>query len=172
MTTVLRTHVAILAAGLLLALSLTAGALPASAGGGDADWRQAARLPGFGAVDIVVRPDLEASPPAATLLLEDAAGNLVYRFPPLPGIGSWAYHQTGDLALADIDADGLDDVVVIVELVTGIGPSGADPFPQAAIYLRRGDGFEPATELETTVNEAAYGRWDDMAGLLRVLEEG
>ena len=173
MTAVLLTKLVVFAAILLPGQLLPGGAPTALAGGGDADWRQAAVLPAFGAVDIVVRPDLDASPPAAELLLEDQAGNVVYRFPPLPGTGSWAYQQTGDLALVDVDADGSDDIVVIVELVTGIGPTGADLFPQAAIYLRRGDGFEPATELQATVNEPpGYGRWDDMAGLLQVISDG
>ena len=158
--------------GAVALLLLVALAAPARAGGGDVDWRQAADLAGFGEVDIVVRADLGASPPAADLLLEDRAGNVAYRFPPLPGTGTWAYYQTGDVALADVDADGRLDVVVIVELVTGIGPAGAEPFRQAGVYLRRNDGFERAEALEEAVNEPpGFDRWDDMAGLLRVLAE-
>jgi hypothetical protein len=164
-----RRVLAVRAAALLL---LVAVALPARAGGGDVDWRQAADLEGFGAVDIVVRADSDASPPAAELLLEDKAGNVAYRFPPLPGTGTWGYYQTGDVALVDVDADGRLDVVVIVELMTGIGPGGADPFRQAGVYLRRGDGFERAEALEEAVNEPpGFDRWADMAGLLRVLGE-
>ena len=169
MSAVHRSALAVGAAALLL---LVAPAAPARAGGGDVDWRQAADLAGFGTIDIVVRADFDASPPAADLLLEDRAGNVAYRFPPLPGTGAWGYYQTGDVALVDVDADGRLDVVVIVELVTGIGPAGADPFRQAGVYLRRGDGFVRAEALEEAVNEPpGFDRWDDMAGLLRVLAE-
>jgi hypothetical protein len=156
-----------------LALLLVVLALPVLAGGGDADWRQAADLAGFGDVDIVVRADLDASPPAAELLLEDRAGNVAYRFPPLPGTGTWGYYQTDDVAVVDIDADGRLDVVVIVEVVTGIGAGGAEPFRQAGVYVRRGDGFERAEMLEEAVNEPpGLDRWADMAELLRVLADG
>ena len=134
------------------------GGKPASAGGGDADWHMPAELPAFGAVAITVRSDPTASPPAAVMLLEDAAGNPVYRFPPLPGTGSYAYFQTRDMAIADLDDDGQDDVVVIVEVMTGIGPSGAEPFPLSGVYLRRADAFERSAELEERLRQRNGGR--------------
>jgi hypothetical protein len=71
----------------------------------------------------------------------------------------------------DIDGDGLADLVAVVEYVTGIGPGGADPFPLAAVYLRRGDAFEPDESLERRVNEPPfYGQWGDMETLLPLLD--
>jgi hypothetical protein len=154
-------------AGILLAAAGVAGAAAALAGGDDAEWRQAVRLDGFGAVEIVVRGEPAASPPAAVLLLEDEAGAPVYRFPPVPGTGEVAFFRTQDAGLADVDRDGREDVVIVVEAMTGIGPGGAEPFPLAGVYLRRGQGFERATALEERLNsDPVYRRWSDLPTLL------
>jgi hypothetical protein len=143
------------------------GAATAGAGGGETDWREPVTLAGFDAAAIVIRADLDASPPTAALTLENAAGATVYRFPPLPGTGAYAYFATRDLALTDIDGDGKDDVVVIVEVMTGIGPGGAEPFPLAGVYLQRDGDFAPATALDERLNgEPVYGRWSDLRSLL------
>lgn len=155
---------------ILLAAATVAATSVALAGGDDAEWRQTVRLDGFGAVELVVRDVPGASPPAAALLLEEQAGNEVYRFPPLPGTGDVAFFRTQDAGLADVDRDGRDDVVIVVEAMTGIGPGGAEPFPLAGVYLRRGQEFERATALEEQLNsDPAYGRWDDLGSLLDVL---
>lgn len=157
-----------LAASLVLALALlTSTGGRANAGGGGADWYMSAALPAFDAVAITVRSDATTSPPAAEMALEDKAGNPVYRFPPLPGTGSYAYFQTRDMALVDLNEDGRDDVVVIVEVMTGIGPSGAEPFPLAGVYLRRADAFERSTELEERLNSVtADESWSDLQSTL------
>jgi hypothetical protein len=153
---------------LLLVAGVIAGAgRQAAAGGGDGDWHMSADLPAFNAVAITVRSDSRASPPAARMALQDEAGRSVYRFAPLPGTGVYAYFQTRDMALADIDQDGMDDVVVVIEAMTGIGPSGAEPFPLTGVYLRRSDGFERSVELEERLTSAAaHEGWGDLQSLL------
>lgn len=158
----------VLAALLVVAI----GGARALASGGVAEPSLSATLPHFGEVSIVTRADLDASPPTARLVLEDRAGRVVYRFPDLPGVGDYAYYRTAALGLEDVDGDGRDDVIAIIELVTGIGPGGADPFPQAGVYLQQGDGFERATTLEEVVNTPpVYGSWADIEGLSTILKE-
>jgi hypothetical protein len=147
-------------------------AAPGAFAGGEDEPSLSAVLPRFGAVRIAPRIDPAASPPTGHLVLEDGSGKPVYRFPELPGAGEYAYFRTDALALADVDADGREDVIAIVELVTGIGPSGAEPFKLAGVYRQQGDGFERATELEAVVNDPpAYGRWDDIGSLRAILKE-
>ena len=156
----------------LLAAMVALGGTHALASGGVAEPSLSAVLPRFGEVRIVTRADLDASPPTASLVLEDEAGAAVYRFPDLPGVGDYAYYRTAALGLEDVDGDGRDDVIAIVELVTGIGPGGADPFAQAGVYLQQGDGFERATALEDLVNTPpVYGSWSDIEGLSAILKE-
>ncbi len=71
------------------------------------------------------------------------------------------------MAIVDIDEDGQDDLAVIIEVMTGIGPSGAEPFPLAGVYLRRADGFERATVLEERLDDhAADDSRSDLQSLL------
>lgn len=51
--------------------------------------------------------------------------------------------------------------------MTGIGPSGAEPFPLIGVYLRRTDGFERSAELEERLDsETADESWSDLQSLL------
>ena len=156
----------------LLAVLLLARGSGASAGRGEEEPSLSAVLPRFGKVRIVTRADPAASPPTASLLLENAARAPVYRFPDLPGAGEYAYYRTKALALDDVDADGRDDVIAVVEFVMGIGPGGAEPFKLAGVYLQRDDGFERARALEEIVNSPpVYGSWDDIGSLSAILKQ-
>jgi len=71
------------------------------------------------------------------------------------------------MALADIDKDGQDDLMVIIEAMTGVGPSGAEPFPLFGVYLRRANGFERAATLEERLSSDAADRsWISLQSLL------
>ena len=130
----------------------------------------AANLPGFGAVRLVASPDPDSSPPAATLRLLGPDGGVAYHFAPPPGSDEFAFYGVAEGRFTDIDGDGLEDLVAVVEFVTGIGPGGADPFPLAAVYLRRGDAFEPDELRQQRVNEPPlYGQWDGLETLLPLL---
>jgi hypothetical protein len=132
----------------------------------------AANLPGFGAVRLIAASEPDASPPAAQLLLQQQGGAVVYRFAPPPGSGEFAFYRVAEAGFTDLDGDGQDDLVAVIEYVTGIGPGGAEPFPLAAVYLRRGDAFEPDMAREARVNEPpAYDQWRDLATLLPQLNE-
>ena len=143
----------------------------ALADGGE-DSIAAANLPGFGAVRLVAAPDPDSSPPASALLLLDADGAVAYRFAPPPGSGEFAFYRVAEAGFTDVDGDGEEDLVAVIEYVTGIGPGGAEPFPLAAVYLRRGDAFEPDLARAARVHEPpAYDQWRDLATLLPLLNE-
>lgn len=120
----------------------------------------------FPSVRVATREDLRASPPRGTLVLQDEAGRTVYKLPELPEAGVWSFWRTADLAAADLDGDGRDDLVAVVEYMTGIGPTGADPFTWAAVYLQRPGGFERDPTREAAANTGALaGAWTSAAGL-------
>jgi hypothetical protein len=157
---------------LLFVALLAVGGSGAHAGGGEDEPSLSAEIPPFGRVSIVARMDPDASPPAASLLLEDPAGAAVYRFPPLPGTGEYAYYGISALALEDVDADGHEDVIAIVELVTGIGPEGGEPFRLPGVYLGRDGGFERSTALEMIASSpSVHEGWEDISSLTSILKE-
>ncbi|MCA8879025.1 MAG: hypothetical protein KDA73_03515 [Rhodobacteraceae bacterium] len=119
-------------------------------------------------VEVIGKGDWQASPPALHLYLYDAAGSEVARIPDFPT--DYGFYELRDLAEADVDGDGDGDLVAIADYVTGIGPDGAEPFSQAAVWLREADGFTPAPDLVADVNAA--GEIDGMDTLLAALARG
>lgn len=130
-----------------------------------------ANLPGFGAVRLVASTDQDSSPPGAKLLLLDSDDEVAYRFAPPPGSDEFAFYRMAEGAFTDVDGDGQVDLVAVIEYVTGIGPGGAEPFPLAAVYLRRGDAFEPDLPRQQRVNQPpVYDQWGDLDTLLPMLD--
>jgi hypothetical protein len=121
----------------------------------------------LGEVRLVAAASTESGPPKVELVLQNRAGEAVYRLPEFWANREYAYYETREAAFADIDHDGLEDIAIIAEYVTGIGPTGAEPFAVAGIYLRRGSGFEPATDLESLVNGTPRsGTWNSIDELV------
>ncbi|MBL9060649.1 MAG: hypothetical protein JNK88_11575 [Mangrovicoccus sp.] len=105
----------------------------------------------FGAAtQVLATADWAASPPALRLSLLDAAGHEVGAIP-VPETEA-AYFDLRGLTEADVDGDGDGDLVALAEYASGVGPSGAAPYPQAMVWLRGPEGFAPAPGLVETVN--------------------
>jgi hypothetical protein len=69
------------------------------------------------------------------------------------------------LAADDVDGDGRRDLVVVAACMTGIGPTGARPFPAGAVYLAdaRG-GYEAAEPVDSALTDLAQAACTDSAG--------
>jgi hypothetical protein len=72
------------------------------------------------------------------------------------------------LAVADVDGDGASDLIVLAECMTGIGPTGAQPFPAGAVYLADGQGGwrsrEPVDSALTDLAQGSCGEVGDGGG--------
>lgn len=152
-----------------LAGALLAGLAVAPAGG--AEMRPRPRQDAAAArLQVVAHEDLAASPPSATLWVQQGSGP-ARELPPLPQSGVWSYWKLAGVATADLDGDGLTDIVAVVDYMTGIGPSGADPFPWAAVYLQHSDGFARDPAREALANEGALSdKWTGAAELATLLK--
>ncbi len=122
-----------------------------------------------GELRVIAIPDYDSSPPRVDYVLKDKQGKAVYRFPDFHVNGKYAYYETRDISLGDVNHDGRKDVAIIAEFMTGIGPSGAEPFGVAGLYLQTGNGFERAVELEELLNgDRYYGIWKSAADLVAI----
>ena len=116
------------------------------------------------ATQVVALADWAAAPPALQLVLLDAEGHGVGSIP-VPATED-AYFGLRALREADVDGDGDGDLLALAEYASGIGPSGAEPFPQGLVWLRGPEGFVPAPELAAPANDA-----DGIAGMDALLAE-
>ncbi len=59
-----------------------------------------------------------------------------FAMPVDPEVASWSFFELRAVAFGDFNRDGLGpDVITIAEYVTGIGPTGAQPFPIVTVYF-------------------------------------
>ena len=64
---------------------------------------------------------------------------IFYQFPDSYG-HDFYYDELKAVAFKDMNDDDLIDVIVITDCVTGIGPTGTEPFPVVTIYFATPDG--------------------------------
>ena len=125
----------------------------------------------FGSDRLLVHPDGLTSPPSLEITLQDDQSRVVYRFPAFRNTGELAVLNADSIALDDVNHDGQLDLLVVAEAMTGIGPSGAEPFKVAGIYLQTADGFARDIALEDELNSpSGSSKWqtiDELRMLVR-----
>lgn len=85
-------------------------------------------------------------------------GEVVYRFPYLYENNNTSgadrlFNQVEAVSFRDVDQDGMQDVIVVINYVTGAGPEGMERRSEARIFLGDEEGFHIASELMAEVEE-------------------
>ncbi|OSP56540.1 hypothetical protein [Pseudoruegeria sp. SK021] len=127
----------------------------------------AVQMAGAAPAVLQILPDWQASPPRAEFVLTDQSGTMIGQLPAAPLMSEWAFDGVQSLDIVDLNGDGAADVLAILNFVTGIGPTGMAPFPQAVVYLLDGQDFIPAPDLTLSVNETAD--FTDVAGVIAAI---
>ncbi len=86
--------------------------------------------------------------------LIDKEENIIYRFSDLLDQTPWDFYGIRAISFKDANADGLKDIIIIAEYLTGAGPTGATPFPVAGIYFQNKKDFARVPELEEEINNS------------------
>ena len=83
----------------------------------------------------------EGAPDRLALRFRDVDGSYV-PLVPNPDTPDWTLWDVNAVAFEDVNTDGAGpDIVVIAEYMTGIGPTGAQPFPIATVFFNDGDDY-------------------------------
>jgi hypothetical protein len=107
---------------------------------------------------LVAIGDLDGVSSRVDYVLQTSDGKTVTELPDFYGNGNWSYWDTRAVAYEDIDGNGHKDIVILARFVTGIGPSGADPFDVAGFYLNTDQGYQSVEDLDDLVNSEQYAQ--------------
>ncbi len=122
-------------------------------------------LPQCGTCLFVPIRDLQGRPALSLHLVVDDL--VTYSFPQSEHDRNWAAWDVLAVAFTDLDSDGSDDIMVLSEYMTGIGPQGAVPFPAISIYYSHKQGFRLDSALSRTLTEQGVGTIGEALEFLR-----
>lgn len=77
---------------------------------------------------------------------------ILYKFPSQISSGG-LFDSVGAVAFRDINDDGKDDIIIIINYITGAGPQGVIPRPAVRIYLAGENEFYLAEDIEADVTQ-------------------
>lgn len=95
------------------------------------------------------------------MYLADKNSKILYEFPSFYGNGS-LFCGIRAVDFRDLNQDGLKDLIVIGEYMSGIGPDGAKEFPVAGVYLQQQDGFINYPDVDGELNNTGNNKTIDM----------
>lgn len=87
------------------------------------------------------------------LYLADSNSNILYEFPNFYGNGTMFFDLPA-VSFQDVNSDGLKDVIIIAEYMTGVGPTGAQEFPIADVYFQTEEGFVSLPTVAEEINSS------------------
>jgi hypothetical protein len=116
----------------------------------------------FGKVRFVSSQLLDNDKYKLLFFLVDHKGNIVYEFSDFVDNKMWILSELKAVSFKDLNKDGLNEIIVIADYMTGIGKDGAVPFHFSRIYFRKDKGFSNFPKLDTEINDAQKNENIDM----------
>lgn len=105
--------------------------------------------------------------------LTDADENILYRFPDF--FYNIKYTPTAEdvkaVSFKDVNKDGLKDVIIIGDYITGIGKWGVIPYPEAKIYFQKGQDFISSPNLDDELTFSIDRKNGNITKVLEVFNE-
>lgn len=84
--------------------------------------------------------------------------NGLQELPEFLGNKMGVYWDTQNVAYEDINHDGKKDIIILARYITGIGPSGSEPFQVSGFYLNTNVGFRQDVKNFTAANNEIVNR--------------
>ena len=83
-------------------------------------------------------------------LLRD--GEIVTTLPEVQASPSWEFWEVNAISFKDLNRDGLKDIIIIAQYMTGIGPTGSRPFYVKDLFFQTPTGFVKDKEISLKLN--------------------
>lgn len=123
----------------------------------------------WGKVKFVSGQFLDGGRSILELYLLNDKEKILYHFPDFMGNNSWTFFEIRAISFKDINKDGLKDIIVIADYVTGIGSEGSIPFPVCSIYFQGEKEFYTKPDLDKEINASKQNESIDM--VVKFVEE-
>lgn len=91
--------------------------------------------------------------PKLVFFLVDDKGTVLYSFSDLVENSGWNLSEVRAVSFRDVNKDGLKDIMIIADYITGVGKTGVIPFHQSKIYFQKENKFVCIPELDEEINE-------------------
>lgn len=97
---------------------------------------------------------------------------IIFEFPDLYiASTSWSFESVKAVSFKDVNQDGLKDVIIIAEYVTGIGPTGMVPFLVKGIYFQKHNKFTSSDRVgELLSSEGNYMKLKTISSIVKYLK--
>lgn len=87
----------------------------------------------------------------------DQEGSILYQLPEFSG-NDWFFHEILAISFKDVNNDKLKDIIIIADVITGVGREGAIPFPICNIYFQQKGEFKRINTLDDQINDASKNK--------------
>jgi len=94
--------------------------------------------------------------------LTNESEDILYQFPEFIGNDWPTFYEIRAVSFKDINKDGLKDIIIIADYLTGIGEQGAIPFPVGSIYFQIRKKFINYSKLDDQINDSGKNKNIDM----------
>lgn len=90
-------------------------------------------------------------------LIADQKGGILYQLPEFSGNDCF-FHEIRAISFIDVNNDKLKDIIIIADVITGVGREGAIPFPICNIYFQQKGEFKRINTLDDQINDASKNK--------------
>lgn len=101
--------------------------------------------------------------------LVNGKGDILFNFPDLVDNKMWIFSELKAVSFKDVNKDGLKDIVIIADYITGIGKEGAIPFHYSKIYFQKDKTFMDLPKLDEEINDKQKN--DNIDMILKFIED-
>lgn len=102
------------------------------------------------------------------LLLMLPNGEIGQVLPPNEDAASWVLWEMKAVTFLELDFDGSEpDMIVLADYITGVGPTGSEPFTVATVYLNQGSYFTTDTEVNRFLTDRGVQTLAEAEDVLR-----
>lgn len=95
-------------------------------------------------------------------------GEVSHQLPVNEDAESWTLWEMKAVAFMELDFDGSEpDAIAIAEYITGVGPTGSQPFPVTTVYFNQGDHFTTDQSINRLLTERGVATVAEAEAILR-----